>query len=413
MSNGNNRRRMRPNFYLGIVFGVAIAETFRNIAGGSFQFPDVVSVSYGSYPTRSLELIEPTIRSVELIEQSTETSKEKETFHVLFGMMGEAPSLYDAWEVSLKSVLVNAPTDVDMHVHVICSQDAHNVVQEKIKEAELEGSQWRNQITITSYNVEAYNRNWREFLREKMRHDQLYERISLGGYYRLLAYKILAPLNVGPTLYMDTDVIVLSNLNDLVKNIDGTKLFQGSSKFFCSGFTVINMAKFHEFWEKVDQLEQVRVVDQDIMLDVLTKFPDTYGHLPLEWDRNLGNGYRRRPHKILNHKEAAGMLHYQGGSGRDNDQNYFTYGFEQYCDRTPTCRDNKELREMVARSWGLGDYYTRLTWKWALFFGKSAIAPDQEGFELRVDSVIANHTAVAGNASATNLTMLKETTMIC
>ena len=89
---------------------------------------------------------------MELIEQSTETSKEKETFHVLFGMMGEAPSLYDAWEVSLKSVLVNAPTDVDMHVHVICSQDAHNVVQEKIKEAELEGSRWRNQITISSYN---------------------------------------------------------------------------------------------------------------------------------------------------------------------------------------------------------------------------------------------------------------------
>ena len=370
-------------FVLGIGLGFVLAQTYNTImAGLLLDSIDPIAASYGS--TRSLELIEP--------ESTVTTANKKETFHVLYGMMGTTASLYDAWEVSLKSVLVNAPTDANMQVHVICSQDAHDAVKEKIKGAELEHSRWRNQITITTYNVEAYNQDWREFLRSKMRHDQLYDRISLGGYYRLLAYKILAPLNIGPTLYMDTDVVVLANLNDLIKNVDDTKIFQGSSTSFCSGFTVINMRKFHEFWDKVDKLEQVPVVDQDIMLEVLTQFPDTYGALPLEWDRNLGNGYRRRPHKILNHKEAAGMLHYQGGSGRHDGQNYFTYGFEIFCDRSPVCRDNKEFRQMVARSWGLGDFYTRLTWKWAKYFGKSAIALDQEGFKLQVNTFIANHT---------------------
>ena len=366
---------------LGIGLGFILSHTFANI---------LVSIQLGvSYPDRMLE-IEPTV---------TTNSTTKETLHVLFGMMGTTASLYDAWEVSLKSVLMNAPIDTDMQVHVVCSQDAYDSVQIKIKEAELEGSPWRNQITISLYNVEAYNQDWTEFLRKKMRHDQLYERISLGGYYRLLAYQILAPLNIGPTLYMDTDAIVLTNLNELIRKMDDTKVFQGSSKSFCSGFIVMNMKRFHEFWAKVDELDEVPIVDQDIMLEVLKAFPDTYGNLPAEWDRNLGNGYRRRPHKLLNQKEAAGMLHYQGGSGRfqggsrsqSDGGNYFTDGFEQYCDRTPACRHNKNAREMVARSWGLGDFYTRLPWTWALYFGKSAIAFGQ-GFELQViSSVAGNH----------------------
>ena len=387
---GMSSSKKQWQFFLGTLFGGIVALAFRNIIG-SFMLVDPTSHA------RFLEAIEPNLPS---------TITRKDTFHVLYGMMGDTPALHNAWEVSLKSLLTNAPTDADMHVHVICSQDAYTIVREKIKAANLEGSRWRNQITVSTYNVEAFNPHWREFLREKFRHDQIYERISLGGYYRLLAYKILASMNIGPTLYMDTDVIIMSNLNDLMKSIDDSKLFQGSSTSFCSGFTIINMQKFHEFWEKVDQLDQVRVVDQDIMVDVLTKFPDTYGNLPLEWDRNMGNGYRRRPHKILNHKESAGMLHYQGGSGRTgryHDNNYFTNGFEQYCDRTPACRDNQHYREQVANSWGLGDYYTRLTWKWALYFGKSNVAPDQDGFKLRVTSFVANHTVTSeNNASATN-----------
>jgi hypothetical protein len=163
---------------------------------------------------------------------------------------------------------------------------------------------------------------------------------------------------------MDTDVVVIANLNALIVNMDDTKLFQGSPTFFCSGFTVVNMRKFHQFWEKVDQLDMdpMPVGDQEIMSQVKNHFPETFGPLRKEWDRNLGNGWRRRPHGLLKQNEAAGMLHFQAGSGRKKDDNYFSNGFQLYCSRTPVCRDNKVHRDLVARSCGLGDFYTRLTW---------------------------------------------------
>jgi hypothetical protein len=151
------------------------------------------------------------------------------------------------------------------------------------------------------------------------------------------------------------------------------------------------MRRFHEFWEKVDKIEMdpLPFADQEIMQAVLHHFPETYGTLPSEWDRNLGNGWRRTPHKMLEQEEAAGMLHFQGGAGRRKERNYFSEGFDQYCSRTSVCRNNPKYREMVTRSWGLGDFYTRLTWKWAKYFGKSAIPPGEEGFKLQFIALTA------------------------
>eukprot|EP00536_Pseudo-nitzschia_multiseries_P012542 jgi/Psemu1/309193/fgenesh1_kg.485_\ len=155
------------------------------------------------------------------------------------------------------------------------------------------------------------------------------------------------------------------------------------------------MKKFHEFWDLVDRLKRVPPLgDQYLMNAVLKAFPKSYGALPIEWARNMGNGYRKMPHKILD-EGAAGMLHYQGGWGRVDGENYFTHGFEQYCDRVKECSLNKDnQRRKVAQTWGLGDYYTRLPWKWAIYFGKSAIASGTDGFALKVTTFVAgNHTA--------------------
>jgi len=347
-----------------------------------------------SRPTANTELNANTNTNTKTITKTnrpeTTQKHEKETLHVLFGMMGTAESLYSAWEVSLKSILVNAPIDADLEIHVLCDEDAYGAVRQRIRDAKLRGSLWRNQITIHLYNVEAYNKQWREFLRTRLGHDDLDPRVSLGGYYRLLAYQVLAPRGVGLALYVDTDVIILANLNDLMRSMDDTKLFQGSATSFCSGFAVINMQRFHEFWESVDGLGKVLVGDQDVMTAVLEAFPESYGSLPIEWARNMGNGYREFPHRILEDPNgildagAAGMLHYQGGDSRPGDENYFSEGFGVYCDRTPRCRDREKRRELVERSWGLGDFYTRLTWKWALYFGKSTVSSGSDGFKLRV-----------------------------
>jgi lipopolysaccharide biosynthesis glycosyltransferase len=241
-------------------------------------------------------------------------------------MIGTNMALYDAWEMALKSVLVNAPTDTDLKVHMLCNEDAHHMVKDKIDTAGLAGSRWRNQITIISYSIEPFNDTWRRFLLEKLGTKTLYKRVSLGGYYRLFAHNVLGELDIGPALYMDSDVVILSNLNDLMNNMDETKLLQGSSStWFCSGFVLVNVKRFDKFWEKVDQLDMdpMPISDQDIRAAVLTKFPETFGWLPKEWDRNHGNGWRRNPNNILNQKEATGMLHFQGCTGRNQKENLF------------------------------------------------------------------------------------------
>jgi len=332
----------------------------------------------------------------------------EESFDVLYGLMGTGSSLFDAWEVSVKSVLLNAPTTASLHLHVLCNRDAHIAVQRKIKEAQLEGSKWQNPVKITVYNVEAYHQKWQEFLNTKLRHQALDKRITLGGFYRLLAYQILVPMGVGATLYMDPDVIVMANLNSLIPYMqatnDTTVIFRGSPRpeWFCSGLIVIYMNKFQDFWEKIDLLETVGTADQSILDGIKKAFPDTYDVLPIEWDRHLGNGHRPRPFDMYEKDpHGIGMLHYQGGTGRDKSENYFTNGLEWICSRTPKCRGDENREESVHRSWGLGDYYTRLDWKYVKYFGASTIAPGHEGFGLTV--VVMNLTIPLDNLNSTTL----------
>lgn len=325
------------------------------------------------------------IQDQESHAKGTDQSRNIDTVDVLYGLKGTSASLYDAWEVSLKSVLLNAPLDLNIRIHILCSEDAYINVLGRIKKAGLAGTLWRNEITLVIHNVGSHETLWQQFLTEKMGNFTSH-RITLGGYYRLLAYKILGPLNIGPTIYMDTDVVVLANLNDLVKNFDNSKVFQGSAKSFCSGFVVINMRIFHKFWDIVNANKPKKLItsDQDIMEEVRQSFPELYGQLPSEWDRNLGNGYRAEPQKILAEDTGAGMLHYQGGSSRSVDKNYYEDGFQYICDRRPNCRSSEESREMVSKSWGLGDFYTRITWKWVFHLGRSKISFGKKGFELNI-----------------------------
>jgi len=331
----------------------------------------------------------------------------EESFDVLYGLMGTDSSLFDAWEVSVKSVLLNAPTKANLHLHVLCNRDAHIAVQRKIEEAQLEGSKWQNPVKITIYNVESYHHKWQQFLDTKLRHQALDKRVTLGGYYRLLAYQILAPMGVGATLYMDPDVIVMANLNSLIPYMhttnDKTVIFRGSSKWFCSGFIVIHMNKFQDFWEKVDLFETVHPQDQSLFEDMMKTFPETYDVLPFEWDRSLGNGHRARPFDMYEKdSHGIGMLHYQGGTGRSKKENYFTNGLEWICSRTPQCKGKEDKEKIVHRSWGLGDFYIRLDWKYAKYFGASNIAPGHEGFSLMV--VVMNLAIPLDNLNSTTIT---------
>jgi hypothetical protein len=212
--------------------------------------------------------------------------------NLMFGMSGARLTFIDEWEISLKSILLNAPVDAPLHIHIVANTVARKAVQERILAANIVGkttTKWRQPITITIYEVGAEMANqWGVFIREKIRGHRMDRRVTLGGYYRLLAHKILPP-GTGPVLYMDTDSVITTNLNDLWKLVDYNKIIQLSLAWVCSGFMVLNMDKLEQFWEGIDNLENItHGGDQTLVADFVETYPDKIGDLPSSWDANLG-----------------------------------------------------------------------------------------------------------------------------
>lgn len=91
---------------------------------------------------------------------------------------------------------MNAPLDSNLHVHVIADMDASNAAHDIVQKAQLTKSVWRNKVTITVTNVESKLEEWTTFLRNHLAKegtgDGWYDsRIGIGGYFRLLAHRII------------------------------------------------------------------------------------------------------------------------------------------------------------------------------------------------------------------------------
>jgi hypothetical protein len=223
---------------------------------------------------------------------------------------------------------------------------------------------------------------------KKIRGKAIDQRVTLGGYYRLLAYQVIPKHHnetFGPILYMDTDVVVLANLNDLWRNVDTTKgyLYQWSThkrrqkQGPNSGFVVFHLDKFEQWWDLLDQLPQIRSGgDQDLLVDIHDAFPNVTGPLPPEWDTHMGHGWRPMPHTLL--------LHFTGTPPTGRSYLDTQEGVQKYCNRVKSCRDSPEAQAFFRNSWGLIDYYVRVQWKWVKYFGESSVHFGEQGRKLKL-----------------------------
>jgi hypothetical protein len=124
------------------------------------------------------------------ISSKTRLSNQNRAVDVLFGMQGNSQAFIDEWEVALKSILLNAPIDASLHIHILANNAARVAISERIHKAGLEGTRWRNPVTITVYDVEKYQEEWTAFIQQNIRKGNTIDgRVTLGGYYRLLAFK--------------------------------------------------------------------------------------------------------------------------------------------------------------------------------------------------------------------------------
>lgn len=361
------------------------------------------------------------------------TQKQKQrTLHVIQCLSGNATDFINEWEINLKSVLMNAPIDSNLHVHVIADDKAYEAVNERLGLSELPSSRWRNAVTITVNNVESKVQEWHSKLKNILSGGSVSGnaqttkgpkplwfdmKIGMGGYFRLFAYKVILKytdnqndLDLHSALYMDTDVVVMTNLNDFQRSMDKihtdyrrnkneaeTQQINGSSLKYPlitwrdnSGFMALDLLNFDRFWNGLESLSFLKnstrkTSDQSLITIYERTYSRDIATLPDEWFIHVGHGYRRAPQKLFDHNRKAGFLHFTGYVS-----NIFSPpGLIQFCQRGKGCnQDDLEPGgdvDKFERTWGRADHYAKLTWTWVRYQGgESRIADGEEGYEAHI-----------------------------
>lgn len=151
-----------------------------------------------------------------------EQSKERlASIHVAFGLSGNEPGFLSEFEVALKSVLLNAPLQRDLFVHILADNTAFAALDNIYNKTQLAKWVTRNQIEIHSYNVTSRLEDMERVIMDtwtpsfpEIRNLLEVARHTVGTYFRLFAHWFL-PSIAEQVLYMDTDVMILANLEEL------------------------------------------------------------------------------------------------------------------------------------------------------------------------------------------------------
>lgn len=162
------------------------------------------------------------------------------------GLAGNHSGFLAEFEVALKSILLNAPLESDLSIYIMADSDAYGALGTVFDRTGLNGSLWRNRISIETYNVAPYLRNWTRQI-VSMNENMDTGQHTIGAYFRLFAHEVL-PNNVNHVLYMDTDVVIMANLDDLWEHVDQDTTFQWG-KDACDGFIVLNLHKLGTVWD--------------------------------------------------------------------------------------------------------------------------------------------------------------------
>jgi len=337
----------------------------------------------------------------------TSSTGRSRTLHIIQCLSGHDPYFIDEWEIGFKSILVNAPLDSNLHVHLIADNNAAAAINERIVNSKMENSAWRNEISVILHNVDEMLPSWRLFLTDALTNETsgrmwMDDRVGIGGYLRLLAHRVVVPYECGlgcadfekrdleQALYADTDVVIIGSLNHLMyttaKVLEQTKQEGKGRPLWIwnqnSGFLIMDLMQFERVWElaatipnEVKNSEEKMKGDQWLLVKVQDNLrsQNTTAIMPEQWSTHTGHGFRRKPQKLyIERKQGTGMLHFTmpssfGKSWLDMG------GTDKWCKRSPACNENAVEpggdMDKVRRTWGLAEYYAKLSWEWAIYQG--------------------------------------------
>lgn len=305
------------------------------------------------------------------------------TAHVAFGLSGNEPGFISEFEVALKSVLLNAPLESDMHVHIIADRDAYHALNDVFNRTKLQTWVTRNSIEIHVYDITFDLHHLDRLL--NFSHSEAHSRdptftwesanggISKGAYFRLIANHFIPP-DVKHLLYMDTDVVIMANLGQIFHDITANpdSLFHWG-RDMCSGFVVFNALRMDEIWklsaasalETISRTDESAIADQLLLIAINMTYPHEVALLEHGWDMHVTNKwiyYDTLVEKIPD----VGMLHFNGG--RDGYAYWTSHDFiSGYPD-----------------TWRNGNYSASLPWSWARYHARTMISPGRVGHKIKI-----------------------------
>lgn len=313
----------------------------------------------------SLPLVQTVTRPGALVT-STGIANEKEPVNVMFSLSGTNEGFLAEFEVSLKSVLLNAPLDADLNLHVLADSKALGVLPDIWNHTGIYDSVWRSKITLTTYNVDPFVKKWSRKI------EQLYNkpiekivRHTIASYFRLFVNDVL-PDSVSHVLYMDTDVVIMANLANLWSHIDRSGVIYQWGRDHCAGFVILNVKRVPIIWDVASKVDmktfskerRQKYGDQLILKAVNWTEPEMVAFLPDEWALSIANGgLWKHTKKLDKYRPQVGMFHFNG-AGRSKNSYW---------------KNENAPIQRYPDKYGLAIYYVNLPWSWALFLAKSQI----------------------------------------
>ena len=230
--------------------------------------------------------------------------------------------------MALKSVLLNAPLQRELFVHILADQDAFHSLDEIFNRTELPTWVTRNPIEIHTYDVtpdlpllERKIEDTFKTMDSNFKVEQATDIHTIGCFFRLMAHRIIPP-TVEHLLYIDTDVVIMTNLEELWRQVETRPkaLFHWGIGM-CSGFVVMNVRRMDEIWT-LAKGSPIKIIteeykqsknDQLVYMSVNVTYPNEVNVLSEGWDMTVTNHWQIKHQPYEKKYPNVGMLHFNGG----------------------------------------------------------------------------------------------------
>lgn len=322
--------------------------------------------------------------------------------NVLFCLSGNHTGFLAEFVVALKSVFLNAPIDTGMNIHVIGDQEARAALPGIFNETQVLTWKTRQPIQVHTYDITNLIRTikiWKNTICQNHKKMLTYETHTIGTLFRWFAADVIDVdmLESKHVVYMDTDVITISNLGALLPQTQSEYQhisFQWSEKM-CAGFMIINlesqihdreilsnMTNFHDLMKDnhtftKEQIATVSILnrpqqeftDQSMYELLNATHPEKVSFLSHEWDITVTDVWKFAETLVQERPNGVGQMHFNGGGSS----------------KTSWFENNSYLQKKVFNSsFGLANHYVNLPWTWAKYMVESKMTNGYPSFPVEL-----------------------------